>query len=149
MQLQERFCLSYQYNVYFVNISVKFATLTLPEGYLEPNVILPAMTLIDCTSGSLSAETPTQNHFKVWKLKFKGCFFHMLCVPEQPQPQSQMWGQQRRKGEQPFSPPPTGHVTGTNITLSGANVEGEQRKRVFIASCFWEIHICLTSLAAN
>lgn len=56
MQLQERFCLSCQYNVYFVNVFVKFVILTLPKGYLEPNVIPAAMTLIDCTSGSLSAE---------------------------------------------------------------------------------------------
>lgn len=55
MQLQERFCLSCQYNVYFVNIFVKFATLTLPKGYLERNVISAAMILIDCLSGSLSA----------------------------------------------------------------------------------------------
>lgn len=81
-------------------------------------------------------KTPTQNHFKVWKLKFKGCFFNMLRVPKQPQPQSEMWGQRGGRGAEPFSPTPTGHVIGANITLSGANVGGEQRKRAFTASCF-------------
>lgn len=50
------FCLSCQYNVYFVNIFVNFAALTLPKGYIEPNIISATMTLIDCISGSLSAE---------------------------------------------------------------------------------------------
>lgn len=48
------FCLSCQYSV--VNIFVSFAALTLPKAYLEPKVISAAMTLIDCISGSLSAE---------------------------------------------------------------------------------------------
>lgn len=60
----------------------------------------------------------------------------MLRVPEQPEPQSKMWGQQGGKGAQPFSPTPTGHVIGTNIAVSGANVGGEQRKKASIASCF-------------
>lgn len=49
-------CLSCQYHVYVVNIFVNFAALTLPKAYLEPKVISAAMTLIDCISGSLSAE---------------------------------------------------------------------------------------------
>lgn len=46
------FCLSCQYNVYFVNIFVNFTALILPKADLEPKVISVAVTLIDCISGS-------------------------------------------------------------------------------------------------
>lgn len=74
-------------------------------------------------------ETPTQNHFKVWKLKYKGYFFNMLLVKQCSQSLSLKCGGRRGEGEYRFLAI-TPHVIGTNIRINGVNMGDELKKKI-------------------